>query len=32
MLGLILGEFSSAVFWSVGNMLRGWNAPQFPWG
>ena len=32
MLGLILGEFSAAVFWSVGNILRGWNAPQFPWG
>ncbi len=31
MLGMILGEFSSAVFWSLGNILRGWNAPQFPW-
>lgn len=31
MLGLILGEFSSAVFWSLGNILRGWNAPNFPW-
>ena len=31
MLGLILGEFSSAVFWSLGNILRGWNAPEFPW-
>ena len=32
MLGLILGEFSSAVFWSLGNIARGWSAPQFPWG
>ena len=31
MLGLILGEFSAAVFWSLGNILRGWNAPEFPW-
>ena len=31
MLGLILGEFSSAVFWSLGNMARGWNTPDFPW-
>ncbi len=31
MLGLILGEFSAAVFWSIGNMLGGWNAPQMPW-
>lgn len=31
MLGLILGEFMTAVFWALGNMLRGWNAPSFPW-
>ena len=31
MLGLIVGEFSAAVFWSLGNILRGWNAPSFPW-
>ena len=31
MLGLILGEFSSAVFWSLGNIARGWNTPEFPW-
>lgn len=30
MLGLILGEFSMAVFWSL-MAMRGWNAPQFPW-
>lgn len=28
MLGLILGEFSAAVFWSLGNMARGWNVPS----
>lgn len=31
MLGMILGEFSSAVFFALGNMARGWNAPGFPW-
>jgi hypothetical protein len=31
MLGLILGEFSSAVFWSVMNLWRGWSTPSFPW-
>ena len=31
MLGLILGEFASAVFWSLGNIARGWSAPDFPW-
>lgn len=31
MLGLILGEFSMAVFWAVMNMVFGWNAPEFPW-
>lgn len=31
MLGLILGEFMTAVFWALGNMLRGWSAPDFPW-
>ena len=31
MLGLILGEFTSAVFWSIGNIARGWSVPGFPW-
>ena len=31
MLGMILGEFSSAVFWSIGNLWRGWSTPNFPW-
>jgi len=31
MLGLILGEFGSAVFWSLMNIWRAWNAPSFPW-
>ena len=31
MLGLILGEFSSAVFWSIMNLWRGWSTPEFPW-
>ena len=31
MLGMILGEFTSAVFWSLGNILRGWSTPSFPW-
>ena len=31
MLGMILGEFSSAVFWSLGNIFRDWSAPSFPW-
>ena len=31
MLGLIIGEFSSAVFWSVMNMAFHASAPEFPW-
>jgi hypothetical protein len=31
MLGLILGEFSMAVFWAIMNMWRGWSTPAFPW-
>ncbi len=31
MLGMILGEFSSAVFWSILNLWRGWSTPNFPW-
>ena len=31
MLGLILGEFAAAVFWSLGNVFRGWNVPGFSW-
>ncbi len=31
MLGMILGEFMSAVFWSVMNMTRVWSTPSFPW-
>ncbi len=31
MLGMILGEFTMAVFWAVMSMPWGWNAPGFPW-
>ena len=31
MLGLIGGEFCAAVFWALGNMLRSWSTPSFPW-
>jgi hypothetical protein len=31
MLGLILGEFGSAVMWAVMNMTRSWSTPSFPW-
>jgi len=32
MLGLILGEFTMAVFWALMSMPGiGWNAPTFPW-
>ena len=31
MLGMIGGEFLSAVFWAVMNMARGWSTPSFPW-
>jgi len=32
MLGLILGEFTMAVFWSLMKMPAiNWNAPEFPW-
>ena len=31
MLGLILGEFAAAVFWSLGNVFRGWSVPGFSW-
>jgi len=31
MLGMVFGEFMSAVFWSVMNMWRGWSTPAFPW-
>ncbi len=31
MLGLILGEFMSAVFWAIMNMWRVWSTPNFPW-
>ena len=31
MLGMIGGEFLSAVFWALMNMLRGWSTPTFPW-
>jgi hypothetical protein len=31
MLGLILGEFSTAVFWALMNMWQGWSTPSFPW-
>lgn len=32
MLGLILGEFTMAVFWALMSTPRiGWNAPLFPW-
>ncbi|MBV9864233.1 MAG: hypothetical protein JO316_02675 [Abitibacteriaceae bacterium] len=31
MLGMILGEFSMAMFWAVGKMVFNWSAPDFPW-
>jgi hypothetical protein len=32
MLGMILGEFTSAVFWALmSTPVIGWNAPSFPW-
>lgn len=31
MIGLIMGEFGMAVFFSVMNMWRGWSVPTFPW-
>ena len=32
MLGLILGEFTMAVFWALMNLPAiHWNAPEFPW-
>ncbi len=32
MLGMILGEFTSAVFWAVMSMpFNGWSAPSYPW-
>ena len=31
MLGMILGEFMSAVFWAIMNMSRDWSTPSFPW-
>jgi hypothetical protein len=31
MLGLIIGEFGMAVFFSIMNMWRGWSTPAFPW-
>ena len=32
MLGMILGEFSLAIFWAVVSMpFLGWSAPDFPW-
>lgn len=31
MLGMVFGEFMSAVFWAVMNMWRGWSVPNFPW-
>ena len=32
MLGMILGEFTMAVFWALMSTQRvGWNAPMFPW-
>jgi hypothetical protein len=31
MLGLIIGEFGMAVFFSLMNMWRGWSTPSFPW-
>jgi hypothetical protein len=31
MLGMILGEFMSAVFWAAAKMARDWSTPSFPW-
>jgi hypothetical protein len=31
MLGLIIGEFGMAVFFSLMNMARAWSTPSFPW-
>lgn len=31
MLGMILGEFMSAVFWAFMKMFFTWNTPNFPW-
>jgi hypothetical protein len=32
MLGMILGEFSSAIFWAImSTPLINWSAPDFPW-
>ena len=32
MVGLILGEFTMAVFWALMSVPQvGWNAPLFPW-
>jgi hypothetical protein len=31
MLGMILGEFMSAVFWAAMKMWRDWSTPNFPW-
>lgn len=31
MLGLIIGEFGMAVFFSLMNMWRAWSTPSFPW-
>jgi hypothetical protein len=31
MLGLIMGEFGMAVFFSIMNMWRAWSTPAFPW-
>ena len=31
MLGMILGEFLSAVFWATMKMSRDWSTPNFPW-
>ncbi|MDQ3813398.1 MAG: hypothetical protein M3347_05550, partial [Armatimonadota bacterium] len=31
MLGMILGEFTLAIFWAMMNMWRGWSTPGFPW-
>ncbi len=31
MIGLVLGEFMSAVCWALMNMTRGWGVPTFPW-
>jgi uncharacterized membrane protein YwzB len=32
MLGMVLGEFTMAVFWALmSTQAVGWNAPSFPW-